>query len=89
LACIDVVFSLILFILTLQLREDFVQEKLQTFRAVLIKNYETAKNALNNVFRNKNLRLFLIYRSLANHVSFFFIISLPVLVDGGMQEWLG
>lgn len=77
----DVIFALILVVLTLQLKEHFVQEKLETFKVVLIKNYETAKNALNNVFRNKNLRLLLIYRSLANHVAFFFIISLPILVD--------
>lgn len=89
LAFMDVVFALILVVLTLQLKENFVQEKLDTFKAVLLKNFETAKNALSNVFKNKNLRLFLIYRSLANHVAFFFIISLPVLVDNGMEEWLG
>lgn len=89
LAIMDVIFALILVFLTCQLKEHFIQEKLETFKVVLMKNYETAKNALNNVFKNKNLRLFLIYRSLANHVAFFFIISLPVMVDNGMQEWLG
>lgn len=89
LAIMDVVFALILIVLTFKLKEHFIQEKRETFQAVLVKNYETAKNALNNVFKNKNLRLFLIYRSLANHVAFFFIISLPVMVNNGMQEWRG
>ena len=78
----DAIFALSLVVLTLQLKEvNPIQEKLSSFKKIVIKNYETAKTALKNVFHNKNMRTFLIYRSLANHVAFLFIISLPLRIQ--------
>ncbi|MBT3349505.1 MFS transporter [bacterium] len=89
LAILDVIFALILVFLTVQLRENFLFEKWKTFGELFQKNYEIAKSALQNVFQNKNLRIFLIYRSLSSHVGFLFVISLPVLTENGMQEYFG
>jgi hypothetical protein len=89
LAVLDSIFALILVLLTLQLEEiNPVQEKLSSIKRVISKNYETAKTALKNVFHDKNMRLLLIYRSLANHVAFLFVISLPLRVEAGMPAWL-
>lgn len=89
LAILDTIFALSLVILTLQLKEiNPIQEKLSSFKKIVIKNYETAKIALKNVFHNKNMRTFLIYRSLANHVAFLFIISLPLRLQAWMEPWL-
>lgn len=88
LAWLDVVSAFALVILTLQLRELSVYEKLTSWRHSLKTNLETAKIAIKNVVSNKSLRLLLLYRSLANHVAFIFIISLPLRVQYGMPEWM-
>ncbi|MEI6774190.1 MAG: hypothetical protein WCL18_05340 [bacterium] len=36
------------------------------------------------MFTSKKLRTLMMYRSLANHVAFLFIISLPIRVEYGM-----
>ncbi len=77
LAWLDVISALALVILTLQLRELNIYEKLTWRKESLRKNIDTAKIAIKNVMSNPSLRLLLIYRSLANHVAFIFIISLP------------
>lgn len=78
----DAVLALVLVILTLQLKEvNQLSRKISNIKETIIKNYETAKVALKNVFWNKGMRTFLIYRSLANHVAFLFVISLPLRVD--------
>jgi len=89
LAILDAIFALSLVVLTLQLKEvNPIQEKLSSIKKIIIKNYETAKTALKNVFWNKNMKTFLIYRSLANHVAFLFIISLPLRLEAWMEPWL-
>lgn len=88
LALLDVLSALALVILTLQLRELNVYEKLTSWKHSLKTNLETAKTAIKNVVSNKSLRLLLLYRSLANHVAFIFIISLPLRVQYGMPEWM-
>lgn len=88
LAILDVLSALALVILTLQLRELNVYEKLTSWRQSLKTNLDTAKTAIKNVVSNKSLRLLLLYRSLANHVAFIFIISLPLRVQYGMPEWM-
>lgn len=90
LAGLDVIFAFLLVILTMCLKEQFdIQEKLDSFKKILHKNIAVAKQAIKNVFTNENLKTFLIYRTLSSHVAFFFIVSLPVLVSNGMQEWMG
>ncbi len=88
LAWLDVISALALVILTLQLRELNIYEKLTWRKESLRKNIDTAKIAIKNVMSNPSLRLLLIYRSLANHVAFIFIISLPLRVQYGMPEWM-
>jgi hypothetical protein len=53
---------------------------------VIINNFETAKSAFVNVFGTKKLKIILIYRILATDVSFFWLISLPLLVSKGMPD---
>jgi len=50
-------------------------------------NWKTAMDALKNVFGNKRMRLFLIYRSLSHHTLFFPLIVLPWMVGKGMPDW--
>ena len=89
LAILDVVFAFILIVLTFKLKElSSINKKINTLKKVLVKNYETAKNALNNILTNNKLKLLLIYRSLANHVAFLYIISLPICVENGMEPWM-
>lgn len=88
LAWLDVMSAFVLVILTLQLRELHIYEKLTSWKESLKKNVDTAKIAIKNVVWNKSLRLLLLYRSLANHVAFIFIISLPLRVQYGMPEWM-
>jgi len=86
---LDIIFILWFMFFTLKLKEVVIIQKFNNFRELFVKNIEIAKTAFQNVFYNPNLRLLLIYRSFANHVAFFFIISLPVLVQGGMSERIG
>lgn len=89
LAILDAIFAWVLVILTIQLKEvNPIKEKLSNAKKIFLKNYDTAKSALRNVFKSKNMKIFLIYRSLANHVAFLFIISLPLRVQAWMEPWL-
>jgi len=85
LAILDVITAWLLVMLTLKLKEvGHIKAKIQWWRDALIKNYITAKTACINVFTSKKLRTLMMYRSLANHVAFLFIISLPIRVEYGM-----
>jgi hypothetical protein len=85
---VDVIFAIILVILTLKLREISIIKKFENLKEIRNENIQIAKSAFKNVFGNSNLKVLVIYRSLANHVAFFFIIALPVLSSNGMNEWL-
>ena len=84
LAGLDVVSAGALVILTLQLREVQVYEKLLSWKEAFKTNVATAKTAIKNVVSNSSLRTLLVYRSLASHVWFLFIISLPICTQYGM-----
>jgi MFS family permease len=89
LAILDIIFALVLVILTLQLKEiNPIKDKLFSIKRIFLDNYETAKNALRNIFVSKDMRTLLIYRSLSNHVAFLFIISLPLRIQVWMEPWL-
>lgn len=68
LAGLDVVSAGALVILTLQLREVQVYEKLLSWKEAFKTNVATAKTAIKNVVSNSSLRTLLVYRSLASHV---------------------
>lgn len=89
LAWLDVVSSFIMLLLLIQLKEPNVIEKIDWFKKLMIKNIEIAKSAFKNVFGNKKLRSLLLYRTFATHISFLSLISLPVMVDTWMPEWIG
>ena len=90
LAGLDVIFAIILVVLTLQLKEVApLKEKIQWTKKLFIKSFETAKSALKNVFTDQDLKTILLYRTFANHVAFLFVVSLPHLVEQWMQDWLG
>lgn len=88
LAALDVLFALIVVFLVIKLKRINKQKKFKSFAHALKINYKTAKDAFKNVLGNSKLKLLLIYRSLGNHVAFFPIILLPVLVENGMPEWI-
>ena len=89
LAALDCIFAFILIILTYQLTETFqTKEKIKSFKHALQLNVDTWKNALKEVFWNKNMRNFLIYRTLSHHVTFFWILLLPILSEKWMLDWV-
>ncbi len=89
LAAMDVIFALVLIILTTRLIETTqIEEKFTNFKHAIKVNIDTAKLAIKNVFWNKKLKLFLLYRSLSHHIMFFAIILLPILSEKGMEDWL-
>ena len=89
LAALDCIFAFILIILTYQLTETFqAKEKIKSFKHALQLNVDTWKNALKEVFWNKNMRNFLIYRALSHHVTFFWILLLPILSEKWMLDWV-
>lgn len=92
LAALDCFFAFILIILTHQLTETYkIKEKIKSFKHALQLNINTWKNAIKEVFWNKDMRNFLIYRSLSHHVTFFWILLLPILSEEGMLDrvsWL-
>ena len=92
LAVLDCFFAFILIILTHQLTETYkIKEKIKSFKHALQLNINTWKNAIKEVFWNKDMRNFLIYRSLSHHVTFFWILLLPILSEKGMLDrvsWL-
>jgi MFS family permease len=89
LALLDLISACILIILTWQLHETpYVVNVYTNIKDVFLTHIQVAKQAFKNVFMNKKLRLLLIYRSLANHVAFFYLVSLPIRVAYGMEPWL-
>lgn len=90
LAWLDFLFAIILVIITLQLKEVWpIRQKIEGVKKLFIKSYQTAKSAIIHVFKNKDMKVILLYRTFANHVSFLFVLSLPLLVDYGMEDWFG
>ena len=92
LATLDCFFAFTLIILTYQLTETLqIKEKIKSFKHALQLNIDTWKNAIKGVFWNKNMKNFLIYRTLSHHVTFFWIILLPILSEKWMLDrvsWL-
>jgi len=89
LAALDCISAFILIILTYQLTETSrISEKIKTFKQAIKLNVDTWVNAIKNVFWNKNMRMFLIYRSLSHHVTFFGILLLPILSEKWMLDWV-
>lgn len=89
LAVLDALFALTLILLTTRLIETTeITEKFNNIRDAIKANLDTAKIAIKNVFTNKNLKLFLLYRSLSSHITFFGIILLPILSKKWMEDWL-
>lgn len=88
LAGIDVFFAIILVILTTRLTETTkIKQQFKSFKHAVKENVDTAKSALKTVFNSKQLKFFLLYRSLSHHVLFFGIILLPMLSNKGMANW--
>ncbi|EKE26096.1 MAG: Transport protein [uncultured bacterium (gcode 4)] len=88
LAFLDVFVSLFLVIMVFKLIDTtIITENISWIRNILNDNIKTAKKWLKNVFYNSKLRLILIYRSLSNHVAFFYVILLPFLLKQWMPDW--
>ena len=82
LAALDCISAFSLIILTYQLTETSkISEKIKTFKQAIKLNIDTGINAIKNVFWNKDMRTFLIYRSLSHHATFFGILLLPILSE--------
>jgi len=82
LAALDAIFALLLILFTTRLVETTkIKEKFTSIKQALKANLDTAKIAIKNVFTNKKLKLFLLYRSLSSHITFFAIILLPILSE--------
>ena len=89
LAALDCISAFFLIIFTYQLTETSkISEKIKTFKQAIQLNINTWKNAIKEVFWNKDMRNFLIYRSLSHHVTFFWILLLPILSEKGMLDWV-
>ena len=89
LAILDTIFAFIIVVITIKLKEIHpIQAKLLGIKKILLTSYITTKNTIRNILMNKNMRVFMIYRSLANHVAFLAIISLPLRVKAWMDPWL-
>ena len=89
LAALDCVSAFTLIILTYQLTETSkISDKIKTFKQAIKLNIDTWVNAIKNVFRNKDMRTFLIYRSLSHHATFFGILLLPILSEKWMLDWV-
>jgi hypothetical protein len=63
-------FSLIILVLNLVETSKIIKE-VKNLGESIKENIQTAKNAINNVFSNNKLKIFLIYRSLSHHMMFF------------------
>lgn len=90
LAFLDVIVATISFVCVLQLKNvDTFTVKFSSFGHFFEEHWRTIKEALANVWHKKPLRLLLLYRSLANHVSFLPLVVLLLLVGAGMPDWMG
>lgn len=89
LAVLDCVSAFALVFLTYQLTETYyIKEKIQSFKYAIKLNIDTGKNAIKEVFWDKDVRNFLIYRALSYHVAFFDVLLLPILSEKGMIDWV-
>ena len=89
LAILDAVSALLLVILTSQLTEaSKIKEKFKTFKKSIKANIDTWISAMKDVFWNKDLKLYLVYRCLSHHAKFFWILLLPILASKWMEDWL-
>lgn len=85
LAWLDLIFAIILLILQAQIVEvSNIKKKINTYKEKIKEALWVAKNAIINVYKNRNLRNFTIYRSLSSGVMFLSIILLPTL----SQKWM-
>ena len=89
LAALDCISALTLVMLTYQLTETYeIKEKIKSFKHAIQLNIDTWKEAIKEVFWNKNTRNFLIFRALSYHVAFFDVLLLPILAEKGMIDWV-
>ena len=89
LAALDCISALSLVILTYQLTETYeIKEKIKSVKHAIQLNINTWKEAIKEVFWNKNTRNFLIFRTLSYHVAFFDVLLLPILAEKGMIDWI-
>ena len=89
LAALDCISAFILIILTYNLTETYqIKEKIKSIKQAIQLNINTWKNAIKEVFLNKDMKNFLIYHTLSYHVTFFWILLLPILSEKGMLNWV-
>lgn len=87
LAILDAISALLLVILTSQLTEvSKIKEKFKTFKGSIKANIDTWISAMKDVFWNKDLKLYLVYRCLSHHAKFFWILLLPILASKWMED---
>jgi len=89
LAALDCLSALILIILTFKLCESSrIIHKFNSFKNAFKINIDIWKDAIKNVFLNNKMRNFLVYRSLSHHVTFFWVLLLPILSEKWMIDWI-
>lgn len=87
LAWLDVISAICLVFLVVKLKEVFpLQLHATTFKNVLRTSRRTAREAIKNVFCNKDMKLVTIYRTLAYHAGFMGLIFLPLLSRNGLPD---
>lgn len=88
LAILDVWFSFILVVMTLNLysMSEFENEKLEIKKAIL-HNIKTWTIAINNIIKNSTITLILLYRTLSHHLWLLFLMILPILKGEWMMDW--
>ncbi len=89
LASLDVIMALALVTMTLKLKDLGVKKQLKSIQEAVQQNLEVLTHALKSVFGSAKLRTLLIYRSLSNHVAFFPLLILPILVDLQIPDFYG
>lgn len=90
LAWFDLVFALVLRFCLKQLHETVFSSWFVSISDFLKQQFSTAKSALNNVRTNKTLRMYTLYRSLSNHVSYFLLLAFILMTDAWMPDrWSG
>lgn len=88
LALLDTIAAALLVMLTLRLKE-FPSEDVSSERqqSTIRKYFTTGKEALLQVFTNKDIRTLMLFRSFGNHVAYFPLVIFPVLVDAHMPDY--
>lgn len=87
LAWFDLIFAVVLLFFLLQLHETTQLKWFENVKDFLQQQLNTSLQALSNVRTNKTLRTYALYRSLANHVSFFMLLAFVMMTDAWMPEW--